>query len=96
MLNKMSKGCRATFAAGWYLKLVDNNILKSEETFKKLCSTFEEACIPKDLRDQACQTIYSLTMRQFDGDFDQYATAFRLAQACSGINTDNILVDALQ
>ena len=35
-------------------------------------------------------------MEQFHGDYDQYATAFRLAQACSRINLDNILVDTLQ
>ena len=35
-------------------------------------------------------------MDQFNGDFDQYATTFRLAQACSGIDLNNILVDALQ
>ena len=35
-------------------------------------------------------------MDQFNSDFDQYATTFRLAQACSRIDLDNILVDALQ
>ena len=35
-------------------------------------------------------------MEQFKGDFDQYTSAFRLAQACSGINLDSILVDTLQ
>ena len=35
-------------------------------------------------------------MDQFNGYFDQYTTAFKLAQACSGIDIDSILVDALQ
>ena len=35
-------------------------------------------------------------MNQFNGNFDQYATAFKLAQACCGININSILVDALQ
>ena len=95
-LNKMSKGRRGTFTEGWYLKLVDTAIPKSEKTFKKLCDAFEETLIPKDVKDQACQTVYSLTMDQFNGDFNQYATAFRLAQAHSGVNLNSILVDALQ
>ena len=95
-LNKMSKGRGGTFTEGWYLKLVDTAIPKSEKTFKKLCDAFEETLIPKDVKDQACQTVYSLTMDQFNGDFNQYATAFRLAQAHSGVNLNSILVDALQ
>ena len=35
-------------------------------------------------------------MDQFNGDFDHYATTFRLAQACSGVDLDSILVDTLQ
>ena len=35
-------------------------------------------------------------MEQFKGDFDQYTSAFRLAQACSRIDLDSILVDTLQ
>ena len=35
-------------------------------------------------------------MDKFNGNFDQYAMAFRLAQACRNIDGDNILVDALQ
>ena len=35
-------------------------------------------------------------MDQFNGDFDEYSTAFKLAQACCGVNDDSILVDALQ
>ena len=49
-----------------------------------------------DVKDQACQTVYSLTIDQLNGDFDQYATAFRLAQAYSRGDLDSILVDALQ
>ena len=67
-----------------------------EKGLEQLCNDFEEAFIPKDLQDQACQTIYSLTMDQFQGNFNQYATVFRLAQAHSGIKADNILVDTLQ
>ena len=36
------------------------------------------------------------TMEQFKGDFDQYASAFRPAQAHSRIDLDSILVDTLQ
>ena len=35
-------------------------------------------------------------MDQFNGDFDKYSTAFKLAQACSGVDDDSILVDTLQ
>ena len=35
-------------------------------------------------------------MDQFKGDFDEYSTAFKLAQARSRINIDSILMDALQ
>ena len=65
MLNKISKGRGATFMEGWYLKLVDDTIPKSEKSLKKLCRDFKEAFILKDLQDQAHQTIYSLTMDQF-------------------------------
>ena len=50
-LNKMSKGRGGTFAKGWYIKLVNLAIPKSEKTFKKLCDTFEETFIPKDIKD---------------------------------------------
>ena len=80
-LNKMSKGRGGTFTKGWYIKLVNTAIPDSEKTFKKLCKAFKETFILKDIKDQACQTVYSLSMYQFNGDFDQYATAFRLAQA---------------
>ena len=95
-LNKMSKGRGGTFTEVWYIKLVNPAIPESEKTFKKLCNTFEETFILKHIKDWACQTVYSLNMDQFNGDFDQYATTFRLAQACSGINLNSILVDALQ
>ena len=95
-LNKMSKGRGSTFTEGWYLKLINTDIPESKKTFKKLCDTFEETFIPKDIKDQACQTVYSLSMNQFNGDFDQYATTFRLAQAHYRVNLDSILVDALQ
>ena len=94
-LNKMSKGRGGTFAEGWYIKLINTAIPKSKNTFKKLCDTFEETFILMDIKDQACQTVYSLSMDQFNGNFDQYATAFRLAQAHSRVNLDSILVDAL-
>ena len=95
-LNKLGKGRGATFAKGWYMKLANPGIPDSEKTFKKLCKAFEEAFVLKDLNDQACQTIYSLSMDQFNGSFDEYSTAFKLAQACCRVNDDSILVDALQ
>ena len=95
-LNKVSKGRGATFAKGWYTELTNMAIPESEKTFKKLCATFEETFILKDLKDWACQTIYSLNMDQFNSDFDTYTTAFRLAQAHSRISLDSILVDTLQ
>lgn len=70
-------------------------ISESKKGLKKLCSDFEEAFILKDLQDWACQTIYSLTMDQFQGDFNQCAMAVRLAQACSCIKANNVLVDTL-
>ena len=33
---------------------------------------------------------------KFNGDFDEYSTAFKLAQAHCGVDDDSILVDALQ
>ena len=35
-------------------------------------------------------------MDKFNGDFDEYSTAFKLAQVCCGVGNDSILVDALQ
>ena len=95
-LNKLSKGRGATFAEGWYMKLANPAIPESEKTFKKLCKAFEEAFVPKDLKDRARQTVYSLSMDKFKGDFDEYSTAFKLAQVCCGVDDDSILVDALQ
>ena len=95
-LNKLSKGRGATFAKGWYMKLANPGIPDSEKTFKKLCRAFEEAFVLKDLKDQARQTVYSLNMDQFNGDFDKYSTAFKLAQVHCGVDDNSILVDALQ
>ena len=50
-LNKLSKGRGATFAKGWYMKLANPAIPKSKKTFKKLCKAFEEAFVPKDIKD---------------------------------------------
>ena len=50
-LNKLSKGRGGTFAKGWYLKLANQATPESEKTFKKLCKAFEEAFIPKDIKD---------------------------------------------
>ena len=95
-LNKMSKGRGGTFAEGWYLKLINTAVPESKKTFKKPCDAFEETFIQKDIKDQAHQTVYSLSMDQFNSDFDQYATTFRLAQACCRVDLDSILVDALK
>ena len=95
-LNKLSKGRGATFAEGWYMKLANPGIPDSEKTFKKLCKAFEEAFVPKDLKDQACQTVYSLNMNQYNRDFDEYSTTFKLAQERCGVDDGSILVDALQ
>ena len=95
-LNKLSKGRGATFAEGWYTKLANLAIPDSKKTFKKLCKAFEEAFVTKDLKDRARQTVYSLSMDQFNRDFDEYSTTFKLAQACCGVDDDSILVDALQ
>ena len=95
-LNKMSKGRGGTFTEGWYIKLVNTAIPDSEQMFKKLCDAFEETFIPKDIKDRACQMAYFLSMDQFNGDFDQYATTFRLAQVHSGVDLESILVDAPQ
>ena len=91
-LNKLSKGRGATFVKGWYMKLANLVIPDSEKTFKMVCKAF----VPKDLKDQARQTVYSLSMDQFNRDFDKYSTAFKLAQARCRVDDDSILVDALQ
>ena len=94
--NKLSKGRGGTFAEGWYLNLANLANLESEKTFKKLCSAFEEIFVLKDIKDRACQTIYFLNMDMFNGDFDEYATTFKLAQVHSGVDLDSILVDTLR
>ena len=38
----------------------------------------------------------ALPIYKFKGDFDEYSTAFKLAQAHCGVDDDSILVDALQ
>ena len=96
MLNKMSKGRGATFTKGWYLKLTNKDIPKSKKTFDKLCTAFKEIIIPKDLKDHAHQMVYSLSMDQFNQDFDHYSTTFQFAQVCRRIDNNSILVDALQ
>ena len=78
-LNKMSTGRGATFTEGWYLKLDNDDIPPDLKTFAKLDEDFHRAFVPKDLEDQAHQEVYSLSMEQFKGDFDQYSSAFRLA-----------------
>ena len=80
-LNKMSKGRGATFTEGWYLKLDNDDIPPNQKTFEKLGKDFHRMFIPKDLEDQACQQIYSLSMKPLKGDFNKYASALRLAQA---------------
>ena len=95
-LNKLSKGRGATFTEGWYMKLANPAIPDSEKSFKKVCNAFEEAFVPKDIKDRAHQMVYSLRMSQFDRDFDEYSTTFKLAQVCSGVDDDSILVDTLQ
>ena len=61
-LKKMSKRRGSTFVEGWYLKLINKAIPEVEKTFKKLCEAFEKTFIPKDIKDRACQTIYSLSI----------------------------------
>ena len=95
-LSKMSKGRGGTFTECWYLKLANPAIPESEKTFKKLCSTFEETFVPKDLKDRARQTVYSLNMHQFNSDFNEYTIAFKLAQGHSRVDLDSILIDTLQ
>ena len=95
-LNKMRTRRGATFSEGWYLKLDNNDIPPDQKTFAKLDEDFHQTFIPKGLEDRAHQEVYSLSMEQFKGDFNQYASTFRLAQVYSGIYLDSILVDTLQ
>ena len=96
MLNKMSKGRGATFSEGWDYKIFDKSLPCEQKTFRRLSMDFHWAFILKDLQDWAWQELYSLSMDQFDGDFNEYTSTFWLAQAHSRINLDSILVDALQ
>ena len=80
-LSKLTKGRASTFAEGWHLKLINLLILDSEITVNKLYAAFEETFVLKDIKDQAQQDIYSLSMKQFNGDFDQYSVVFKLTQA---------------
>ena len=95
-LNKMNKGRGAIFAKGWYNKIANEDIPESATTFKKILEVFKEAFIPRDVKDRARQSIHTLNMEMFKGDFDKYATTFCLAQGRSGVNDNAILVDALQ
>ena len=94
-LNKMNKGRGAIFTKGWYNKIANEDVPESATTFKKILEAFEEAFIPRDMKDRARQSIHSLNMEMFKGDFDEYATAFQLAQGRSGVDDNAILVDAL-
>ena len=50
-LNKLSKERGATFAKGWYMKLANPAIPDSKKAFIKVCNAFEEAFVPKDIKD---------------------------------------------
>ena len=95
-LNKLTKGRASTFAEGWYMKLTNPSIPDSEIMVNKLYVAFEKTFIPRDIMDQARQDIYSLSMNQLNGDFDQYSIAFKIAQARSEIHDNHLLIDALQ
>ena len=95
-LNKLTTGRAGTFAEGWYVKLTNPSISDSETMVDKLFTTFKETFIPRDIQDQAHQDLYSLSMKQLNGDFDKYSVAFKLAQAHSEIYDDHLLIDALQ
>ena len=95
-LNKMNKGRGAIFTEGWYNKLARDDLPESAMSYKKILEAFEEAFIPWDVKDRARQSIHTLNMEMFNGDFDEYATVFCLAQGRSRVDDDSILVDALQ
>ena len=80
-LNKLIDGRAGTFAEGWYLKLTNPSTPDLEIMVNKLYVAFKETFIPRDIQDQACQDIYSLSMKQLNGDFDEYSVAFKLTQA---------------
>ena len=92
-LSKLNKGGAVHFAEGWYAKLLDP---EEEISAEECLEDFEETFTPRDIKDRARQDLNSLTMKQFNGDFDQYSVAFRLTQGQSGLNDDQLLVDALQ
>ena len=96
MLNKMSIGRGATFFEGWYHKIFNKELPPEQKTFKRLSEDLHQTFILKDLQDQACQELYSLSMSQYNGNFNKYASAFQLAQAHSRIDLESILVDVLQ
>ena len=92
-LNKLNKGRAVHFAEGWYAKLLDP---EEEISTEECLEAFEKAFALRDIQDRAQQDLNSLTMKQFNGDFDQYSIAFKLAQGQSRLNDDRFLVDTLQ
>ena len=76
LLNRMTKGRGALFTEGWLNKLANEEIPDNEKLFQKICETFEESFIPKDIKDRARQTVYSLSMDMFNEDFNEYTMAF--------------------
>ena len=76
-LNKLNKGRAVHFAEGWYAKLLDP---EEEISAEECLEAFEKAFALRDIQDRAQQDLNSLTMKQFNGDFDQYSVAFKLAQ----------------
>ena len=92
-LSKLEEGRAAQFTEGWYMKLLN----QGEEISAEEClEAFEETFCPRDLKDQAQQELNSLTMKQFNGDFNQYSIAFKLAQGHSRLDNDGLLVDTLK
>ena len=92
-LNKLNKGRAVHFAERWYTKLLDP---EEEISAEECLEAFEKAFAPRDIQDRAQQDLNSLTMKQFNGDFDQSSVAFKLAQGQSRLDDDRLLVDALQ
>ena len=95
-LSKLTGGRAGTFAEGWYMKQENPDISDKEQSANKLFKDFEKTFILRDIQDRAQQDVYSLSMEQFDGDFDQYSVAFKLAQARNEINDDHLLINTLQ
>ena len=92
-LNKLNKGRAVHFAERWYTRLLNP---EEEISADKCLEEFKETFAPRDIKDQARQDLNSLTMKQFNGDFDQYSIAFKLTQGQSGLDNDQLLVNALQ